>query len=64
MEPREDGPPWMESNEKLGYLRMESEKMLAYPRWKLPCSHLHALISLGYYPQMEPTEKMGYPGWN
>jgi hypothetical protein len=40
---REDGPPWMESTEKLGYLRMESE-MLAYPRWKLPCSHLHALV--------------------
>ncbi len=46
---------------------MESKKMLSQRRWNLPCSHLHAALSIWGpfgYPWMEPTEEMGYPGRN
>jgi hypothetical protein len=46
-----------------GYLLMGSKEMLDYSMWNLHCSHLHAVVSLGYIP-MESTKEMGYPDWN
>jgi hypothetical protein len=46
----EDGPPWMESAEKLGYLR-----------WNPCCSYLHTVFSIGLPP--DEVYRKDRPPW-
>jgi hypothetical protein len=48
--------------------------MLVFPWWNLPCSHQHAVVSIGLLPDgdykedglpwIEPVERLGYLGWD